>query len=112
MANATELVEPYLAKIKQGRLDGKQTACVGIIESNLRDIISPLARKLSSKLYSLTPKELRVANLVKGEKTTKEIAELMDISIKTVEYHRDNIRKKLGIKNEKVNLRSHLISLQ
>lgn len=112
VANVTELVEPYLAKIKQGRLDGKQTACVGIIESNLRDIISPLAHKLSSKLFSLTPKEIRVAGLVKGERTTKEIAELMDIFIKTVEYHRDNIRKKLGIKNEKVNLRSRLISVQ
>ena len=112
VANVTELVEPYVAKLKQGRLDGKQTACVGIIESNLHDIISPLARKLSSKLYALTPRELRVADLVKGEKTTKEIAELMNISIKTVEYHRDNIRKKLGIKNEKLNLRSHLVSLQ
>jgi len=112
VANVTELVEPYVAKLKQGRLDGKQTACVGIIESNLNDIISPLARTLSSKLYSLTPREIRVAGLVKGEKTTKEIAALMDISIKTVEYHRDNIRKKLGIKNERINLRSHLLSLQ
>jgi len=112
VANVTELVEPYVAKLKHGRLDGRQTACVEIIESNLRDIISPLARTLSSKIYSLTPREIRVAELVKGEKITKEIAELMSISIKTVEYHRDNIRKKLGIKNEKINLRSHLLSLK
>jgi DNA-binding CsgD family transcriptional regulator len=93
VVNVTELVEPYVTKLKQGRLDGKQTASVGIIESNLHDIISPLARTLSSKLYSLTPREIRVAGSVKGEKTTKEIAELMNISIKTVAYHRDNIRK-------------------
>jgi len=112
VANVTELVKPYLAKLKLGCLDGKQTACVGIIESNLREIISPLARKLASKLYALTPREIRVAGLVKGEMTSKEIARLLNISIKTVEYYRDNIRKKLGIKNEKINLRSHLLSLR
>jgi DNA-binding CsgD family transcriptional regulator len=34
------------------------------------------------------------------------------LSPRTIEFHRDNVRKKIGIKNRKINLRTHLLSLQ
>lgn len=76
------------------------------------DLTSPFAHKLSSTYYNLTFREVEVANLVKEGKTNKEIAELLNISPRTVKFHRDNLRKKLGIRNTKTNLRSHLFFLQ
>jgi|APFre7841882793_1041355.scaffolds.fasta_scaffold01501_1 two-component system response regulator FixJ len=45
----------------------------------------------------LTPREREVLGLIAKGKQSKEIAEAMCISIKTVEFHRANIREKLGI---------------
>ena len=87
-------------------------AYIGIIESNLNTIISALVPKLSSKYLGLTSKEIQVASLVKEGKTSKEIAELLNVSVRAVEFHRDNIRTKFGLKNKKVNLRSHLLSFE
>ena len=111
ISNARELVFPYLAKLNNGKLPDKEKAFINIIESNLKDILSPFARSLSSKYLGLTPTEIQVANLIKQGKTTKDIAELSNLSPRTIEFHRDNIRNKLGIKNKKVNLRTYLMSL-
>ncbi len=111
LSNVKELITPYMEKLNNTRLDDKQLTYVRILESNIHDIVSPFLRKLSSQYLSFTPTEIQVADLVKAGKTTKEIADLLNISDRGVEFHRNNIRKKLGLKNSKVNLRSYLLSL-
>ena len=111
LLNIKELVAPYLEKLKKNGLDEKQGAYVSILESNLNDIISPFSHRLSSKLLSFTPTEIQIANLLRQGKPSKEIAELMNSSPKAVAFHRENIRKKLGLKNKKINLKSYLLSL-
>jgi len=110
LSNIKELVDPYLEKLEGSGSDAKKIY-LSIIKSNIDEITSPFTRKLSSKYLNLTPSEIRIANLVKQGKTSKEIAGILHISGKTVGFHRENVRKKLGLKNQKANLRSHLLSL-
>jgi DNA-binding CsgD family transcriptional regulator/putative methionine-R-sulfoxide reductase with GAF domain len=111
MFNIKELVLPYLEKLKKSNLDLKHTIYLNILETNLNSIVSPFAHKLSSKLLSLTPTEIQVANLLKYGSSTKEVADVLNLSSQTIEFHRKNIRKKLGIQNKKTNLRTYLTSL-
>lgn len=111
LSNLRELVIPHIETLKVSDLDAKQTGCVNMLESNLKDLISPFSQKLSSEYLGLTPKEIQVANLVRKGKTTKETAELLNVSTNAIVFHRYHIRKKLGLKNQKINLRSYLSSL-
>jgi PAS domain S-box-containing protein len=112
VVNIKELVLPYIEKLKSDHLSPQQSTLVSIIESNIKEIVSPFAAKLSSKFLNLTPTELQVASLVKDGRSSNEIAELMNLSPNTILFHRYNLRRKLGLKQRKVNLRSYLRSLQ
>jgi PAS domain S-box-containing protein len=108
--NTQQLIEPYIERLKKGRLTDTQKNLLEILESNLNDIVSPFARNVSNSFMKLTPTEIQVANLIRQGRTTKDIAGLMNLSIKTIEFHRENIRTKIGIKNSKINLRTYLLS--
>ncbi|NOX34681.1 MAG: PAS domain S-box protein [Deltaproteobacteria bacterium] len=110
LLNVRELVIPYIERIRDYRLNDRQKGCLDIIESSLNDIVAPFLHKLSLEFLSLTPSEIQVANLVKFGKTTKEIARILNLSGKTIEFYRKSIRKKVGITNKSINLRTFLTS--
>jgi DNA-binding CsgD family transcriptional regulator len=112
LVNMKELVFPYIEKLKRSRLVPIQMKKLEILEKNLKDITSPYLHNLTSRYSDLTPREIDIISLVKAGKTTKEISEIMNTSTRTTDFHRDNIRRKLGLKNKRVNLRSFLLSLQ
>jgi PAS domain S-box-containing protein len=112
LTNVKEMITPYIEKLKKGEMSDKYRAYLNILESNLNEITSPFARKLSYTYLSLTPTEIEVANLIKHGRTTKEVAEIMCITSRTVEFHRKNLRKKLGLEDQKENLRTHLLSIE
>lgn len=111
VGNFRELVRPLLEKLKKSGLNDRQRAFVEIAENELNNILAPFLRKVSTGHLKLTPTEIQVANFVKHGKSTKEIASLMHLSVKTVQVNRNNIRRKLGIINKKINLRTYLLSV-
>jgi len=110
--NVKDLVSPYIDWLKKTKLDETQKSSLDMLKSNLDDIVSPFVRSLSTQYLKLTHTEVKVANLVKQGKTAKEIADLLNMSPRTIDTHRYHIRKKLGLKSKKTNLRSYLMSFE
>jgi len=93
-------------------LEVTTTLTQGVIESILKELVSPFIRKLSFDHLNLTPREIQLASFIRQGKTSKEIASTLGLSVKTVDAHRNSIRKKLGISNKKINLHTFLQTLQ
>jgi PAS domain S-box-containing protein len=112
LANINDTVIPYLERVRERAKDRKILDNLTVLEENLNAITAPFSHKLASLHLDLTATEMEIANLVKQGRTTKEIADLMTVSCKTIEVHRLNIRKKLGLSNKRACLRTHLLSVR
>jgi DNA-binding CsgD family transcriptional regulator len=111
LMNVKEMMIPYFEKIRKTKLNVHQKTILSILESYLNEIVSPFTRKISRTYLNLTPVEIEVANLIRFGSNSKEIADIMGLSPRTIYNHRKNIRKKLGIENKKTDLRSYLLSI-
>lgn len=106
--NIRKLIMPYLEKLQKSCSKPDQKAYLEIMESHLKDIISPFLYALTSRDLGLTPREIQVVTMIREDKSTKEISNALNISTRAVEFHRNSVRKKLQIANKKVNLKSYL----
>lgn len=109
--NVKNLLQPCIDRLKEMSPDKQQFVFLQMMEDYLAHIISPLQRDLSHR-FGLTPTELQLIELIKSGKQTKEIADFLNLSKRTIDTHRHNIRKKLGIANKQINLRAYLLLLE
>jgi Bacterial regulatory proteins, luxR family len=107
MANIDKTIVPILHAL-DSELYPSQKKYIAMIQKSLEDITSPFINKLTHQFMELTASEIQICNLIKNGLSTKEIAEMRHISSATVNRHRENIRKKLGLKNKKINLPTFL----
>lgn len=111
MSNMKDMIFPYIDKIRKCATDKKSLLYLDLMAANLEQILSPFTRNLSSRFMHLSPKEIQIANFVKDGKSSKEIAEYFNVTTAAVDVYRYRIRKKMGLKKQKINLQSYLKSL-
>jgi DNA-binding NarL/FixJ family response regulator len=107
--NVEKILMPILHALAM-QLPPIQRKYVDMLQTNLDEITSPFIGQLSLSYHSMTPIEIAICNMIRNGMHTKEIAETRGLSEATINRHRENIRHKLKITNQDVNLATFLQS--
>jgi DNA-binding CsgD family transcriptional regulator/PAS domain-containing protein len=101
--NVEKFIKPSLNYLKKtaGVKD------IDLVNGIIDEIVYPITKKRPPSIARLTPRELQVATFIKEGYQSKEIADRLFVTQKAVDYHRLNIRKKLGLARS-ANLRTYL----
>jgi PAS domain S-box-containing protein len=106
------LLIPTLERLHDSGLNSLQKRHVASMKSSLSTIFTRHAAILAKGFPGITPQQSQIATMICDGKSTKEIAASMNLSARTVEAHREHIRKKFGLSNRKDRLRAYLLSLR
>lgn len=74
----------------------------------LKLLLSQDVGTFDKRFGELTPREREVCRLIKEGLSSKEMSQHLNLSLLTIHKHRENIRKKLNVKNKNVNLSTYL----
>ncbi|PKN20463.1 MAG: hypothetical protein CVU71_01335 [Deltaproteobacteria bacterium HGW-Deltaproteobacteria-6] len=110
-SNIHQLVIPFVQRLRTAQTNEQKLEYLNVLETNLNNIASPFINRLSISYKNLSPRELQVAALIKQGKSSKDIADIFNLSVGTVNSYRNSIREKLNIISTDTNLRSYLLAL-
>jgi PAS domain S-box-containing protein len=110
--NLNKVAMPCLQRAREKIKDRAATEQLGLLEDCLNAIFAPYAHTLAAEFPRLTSTEIDVANFIVQGKRTKEIANVLNVTPKAIEVHRNNLRRKFGLTNQKTGLRTHLLALR
>lgn len=111
IANIDNCLLPLIKQFKLRHLDDDIVGFIDIVERNLDQLTSSFGKKITRDSLKLSPREIEISNLVTMGLTSKEIAKLLHISENTVGRHRNSIRRKAKIVNDKISLNTYLHNL-
>ena len=89
---ASELPQAIEAVLK-----GKTYLTPAITRPILDSVLQPGEPELKSSLTNLTPRQREVLQLIAEGKSTKEVAALLNVSVKTVEFHKARLMEQLDL---------------
>lgn len=104
-ANISDCILPIIAKL---RLTDAPAEMLDLLDRTLEEIADRFNIRVSRAAPNLSPRESEIIRMIHCGLTSKQIGQLLSISQETVEKHRRNIRRKVGISGKKVNLASFL----
>jgi DNA-binding CsgD family transcriptional regulator len=107
--NVNQKVLPLLQKIKH-RYQHEHHE-IEVLEEYLKSLTSPFY-KTGQRLLNISPQERRVIDLTRAGHQAKEVGRLLNISEKTIQTHKKNIRRKLKLQGKKINLNNYLDQLE
>jgi PAS domain S-box-containing protein len=108
MTNINDSIIPCVERLKATALTDQAKALIQSLQDNLNTLTSPFLSKMKAEAR-LTPTELQIADFIKKGRSSKEIGAIMKLSAGTIDFHRNTIRKKLGIRGEKISLQAYLM---
>lgn len=103
-AELSQQIAPLLEQLSAEPLSDAQQSCL----QQIQRCLAPGENNALHNLRLLSPAEQKVVGYIQAGKSSKEIAALLHVSKKTVDYHRQNIRKKLGLNSASLSLKSYL----
>ena len=106
-ANIRDSVLPIVEKL---RLNEAPADLIDLLERALQDINDRFGIRIAQIAPNLSSRESEISRMIHCGLSSKQIARLLGISQETVEKHRRNIRRKVGITGRKVNLAAFLNS--
>jgi DNA-binding NarL/FixJ family response regulator len=109
-SNVETIILPILKKFRT-RSTENEIKTLTLLEEKLREITGCFGLKITNSELQLTPRETEISSLIKSGLSTKEIADFLGVSPGTIDTHRNNIREKLGLNNQSINLTTYLKSL-
>jgi PAS domain S-box-containing protein len=106
--NLNLTVKPILDQLKAQDLSETVQFLLRSLDFNLNNIFSSFGLNIIKDGHLLTPREIRICEMIRSGLSSKQIAKVMGISPQTVLVHRKNIRKKLSLGSSGQNLASFL----
>jgi PAS domain S-box-containing protein len=105
--NVNRLLLPLVSRARS-TANTRNRYVLDAIHDALQFLTQPFGAELAARAPSLTPREIEVCALVRSGLGSKEIGTILGISHRSVEVHRSNVRRKLGLTDSSVRLAAFL----
>ncbi|GFM38077.1 LuxR C-terminal-related transcriptional regulator [Desulfovibrio psychrotolerans] len=106
-AKVSTLVLPALERIENESDAAIRKGYTTVVADQLRRLV-PGGSGTDPLLLKLTHMEMKVCQFIRSGHSTKDIADHLNLSVETIQTHRKNIRRKLGLLGSSVSLYAHL----